>query len=377
VKVLHVSPTWFGDGSFVGGAERYVRELARASAEVADVTWVSFGERAASLRDGPLVVEILRRSRLPGLRRLATDPVAARLARFVRAADVVHCHQPYTLSTDAALVAARLYRKPAFITDLGGGHRWALSKVLPLVAGAEALLLISDYSRRLWLEAPVSAPPSRVEVIGGGVDTVRFSPGSGGRSDETLFVGRLLPHKGVDYLIEAMPGGAPLRIVGRPYDLRFLDTLRALATGRPVVFEHEAGDDVLVERYRHALVTVLPSVYAPASGPRTRQPELLGLAVLESMACGTPVIVSDVASLPELVDDGATGFVVPHNDAAAIGAKIAFLRANPSAADEMGRRARAAVLDRFAWPAVAARCLVAYDGRAADVAKPAGRAIAP
>lgn len=377
VKVLHVSPTWFGDASFVGGAERYVRELARASAEIVDVTWVSFGDRSGSHRDGPLAVEVLRRSRLPGLGRLATDPISLRLARFVRVADVVHCHQPYTLSTDAALVAARLFRRRAFITDLGGGHRWALSKALPLVAGAEALLLISDYSRRLWLEAPASARPSRLEVIGGGVDTARFSPGTGSRSDETLFVGRLLPHKGVNYLIEAMPDGAPLRIVGRPYDPRFLATLGALAAGRRVVFEHAAGDETLVEHYRRALVTVLPSVYSPVEGSPTRQPELLGLVVLESMACGTPVIVSDVASLPELVEDGVTGFVVPPNDPAAISAKIGWLRANPAAADEMGRRARAAVLGRFTWPAVAARCLDAYDGRPVGGATPAGEAIAP
>jgi len=376
VRVLHISPTWFGDGSFVGGAERYVRELARASAELADVTWVSFGDHSASRRDGPLAVEILRRSRLPGVSRLATDPMSLRLARFVRAADVVHCHQPYTLSTDAALVAARLFRKRAFITDLGGGHRWALSKALPLVSGAEALLLISGYSRRLWLEAPASARPSRLEVIGGGVDMDRFSPGTGARSGETLFVGRLLPHKGVNYLIEAMPDRAPLRIVGRPYDPRFLETLAALAAGRPVVFEHQIGDEALVERYRRALVSVLPSVYTPVDGPPTRQPELLGLVVLESMACGTPVIVSDVASLPELVDDGVTGFVVPPGNPAAIGEKIAFLRANPATADAMGRRARAAVLDRFTWPAVAARCLEAYEGPAGG-APPADERTAP
>jgi len=361
-----VSPTWFGDDSFVGGAERYVRELTRASAQIADVTWASFGDRADSRRDGPLVVEILRRRGLPGVSRLATNPLSFRLAGLVRAADVVHCHQPYTLSTDAALVAARLLRKRAFVTDLGGGHRWALSKALPLMAGADALLLISGYSRRLWLEAPASARPSRLEVIGGGVDTNRFSPGTAVRSDETLFVGRLLPHKGVNYLIDAMADGAPLRIVGRPYDPGFFATLRSMAAGRRVAFEHDADDDALVERYRRALVTVLPSVYTPVDGRTTRQPELLGLVVLESMACGTPVIVTDVASLPELVEDGVNGFIVPPNDAAAIGEKIRFLRDHPTAADEMGRRARTAVLDRFTWRAVAARCLDAYQGRLVD-----------
>jgi glycosyltransferase involved in cell wall biosynthesis len=369
VRVLHVSPTWFSDGSVVGGAERYVRELARASAERADVTWVSFGARAESRREGPLRIEILRRLPLPGSGRLTTNPLSRRFAGLVRRADVVHCHQPFTLSTDVALVAARLFRKKAFVTDLGGGHRWALSKALPLLAGADALLLISDYSRRLWAEAPVGRRPDRLEVIWGGVDPVRFSPGAGPRTGETLFVGRLLPHKGVDYLVEAMPPAAPLRGVGRPYDSRFLARLETLAAGRDVTFETAADDATVVERYRTALVTVLPSVYDASDGRHSRQPELLGLVVLESMACGTPAIVTRVASLPEIVEDGVTGFVVPPNDPGAIREKILWLRANPDAALEMGRRARAAVLDRFTWPAVVARCLDAYAGREAGAVR--------
>ena len=369
MNLLHVSPTWFGDGSFVGGAERYVRELARASAERADVTWVSFGARAESRREGPLRIEILRRLSLPGTGRLATNPLSRRFAALVRRADVVHCHQPFTLSTDAALLAARLFRKKAFVTDLGGGHRWALSKALPLLRRADALLLISDYSRRLWAEVPAGRRPDRLEVIWGGVDPARFSPGTGLRTGETLFVGRLLPHKGVDYLVEAMPPGAPLRVLGRPYDPRFLTRLEALAAGRDVTFETAADDATLVERYRTALVTVLPSVYDASDGRHSRQPELLGLAVLESMACGTPVIVTRVASLPEIVEDGVTGFVVPPNDPGAIREKVLWVRANPDAALEMGRRARAAVLDRFTWPAVAGRCLDAYEGRPAGAVR--------
>lgn len=369
MKLLHVSPTWFGDGSFVGGAERYVRELARASAERADVTWVTFGERAESRREGPLRIEILRRLPLPGGGRLTGNPVSRRFAGLVRWADVVHCHQPFTLSTDAALLGARLFRKKAFVTDLGGGHRWALSKALPLLRGADALLLISDYSRRLWADVPAARRPDRLEVIWGGVDPVRFSPGAGPRTGETLFVGRLLPHKGVDYLVEAMPPAAPLRVVGRPYDPRFLARLETLAAGRHVTFETAADDATLVERYRAALVTVLPSVYDASDGRHSRQPELLGLVVLESMACGTPAIVTRVASLPEIVEDGVTGFVVPPNDPGAIREKILWLGANPAVALEMGRRARAAVLDRFTWPAVAARCLDAYEGRAAGAVR--------
>jgi starch synthase len=78
------------------------------------------------------------------------------------------------------------------------------------------------------------------------------------------------------------------------------------------------------------------------------------------MACGTPVIVSDAGSLPELVTDGETGFVVPPNDPAAIRAAVQVLRRDPARREEMGRQARASVLARFTWQATARRCREAY-----------------
>jgi glycosyltransferase involved in cell wall biosynthesis len=362
VNVLHVSPTYFAEGSFVGGAERYTLELARASAKAAQVVLVSFGERAQSRQDGALRIELLRRGRWPGIGRLATNPISRRFAQLVRWADVVHCHQVHTLSTDVGILLGHALGKRVYVTDLGGGHRWALSKVLPVLQRADALLLISEYSRSLWAMTPASSRPATLDVIWGGVDIEKFSPGGACKTDETLFVGRLLPHKGVNYLVDAMPDDAPLRVVGRAYDEAFFARLRSRAAGRPIVFETAATDDDLVARYRRALVTVLPSVYESIDGTRSRQPELLGLAVLESMACGTAAIVTRVASLPEIVEDGVTGFIVPPNDAAAIREKVEWLRSNPKRAIEMGLRARQTVLDRFTWPLVAARCLRAYAG---------------
>ena len=121
-------------------------------------------------------------------------------------------------------------------------------------------------------------------------------------------------------------------------------------------------DENLVTHYQEALVTVQPSVYEDCFGNRTDVPELLGLSVLESMACGTPVIVTKVGSLPEIVEDGVTGFIVPPNNPQAISEKVNDLMQHPSRAIDMGRRAREAVLKRFTWDKVADRCLAAYQG---------------
>lgn len=360
MKILHVSPTYFDERSVVGGGERYACELARAQSRAADVALVTFGDIARSGVEDGLRVETIRPSAWFRRHPLCGDPLHPRFARLVRWADVVHCHQVRTFSTDAALMLGCLLRKKIFVTDLGGGHPYALSHYLPLLRQADAFLLISEYSRRLWTQANGHERTSRIEVVYGGVDVDRFRPGSGPRNGRVLFVGRLLPHKGVDRLIDAIEPPLALDVVGSAYHPEYFRLLKKKATDRPVTFHHGVSDEALVRMYQEALVTVLPSVYETCYGERTMVPELLGLTVLESMACGTPAVVTDVASLPEIVRNGVTGFVVPPNDPAALRDTLALLARDPSLARALGDRARASVLERFTWTATAERCLAAY-----------------
>jgi glycosyltransferase involved in cell wall biosynthesis len=140
----------------------------------------------------------------------------------------------------------------------------------------------------------------------------------------------------------------------------FFRELQRLATDKQVTFHHDFGDAEIVNAYRSALCVVLPSVYRNVYGNETKVPELLGQALLEGMACGTPTICTDVASMPEVVEDGRSGFIVPPNDPSAICRKVAWLREHPAEAAEMGSAARQRVLDKFTWPAVVRRCLEIY-----------------
>ena len=361
MRILHVSPTFFGEASIVGGAERYVWELARATARLADVSIVTFGPDARRFERDGVRVEQLRSRRMLD-HPLASNPLNATFVREIRRADVVHCHQVHALPTDAAIVLARLFRRPVFVTDLGGGHSRAPSLYLPIQRMATGYLLISAYSRQLWTRPNRSRPPDSLEVIYGGVDVDRFSPGGHVDPNSILFVGRLLAHKGIEHLIDAIEDPLTLRIVGRPYDPVYFAMLRDRAKGKPVAFETGVDDAGLVERYRSCLACVLPSVATDWQGRTTQVAELLGLVVLEAMACGRPAVVSRTTSLPELVEDGHTGFIVPPGDAAALRSRLQQLRADPTLASRMGAAARDAVLQRFTWDATARRCLAAYKG---------------
>jgi glycosyltransferase involved in cell wall biosynthesis len=93
------------------------------------------------------------------------------------------------------------------------------------------------------------------------------------------------------------------------------------------------------------------------------------------MACGAPAICTDVASMPELVDDTVTGFVVPPNDPAGLGQRLSWIRAHPFESAAMGMAARQRVLDRFTWGSVVSRCLDAYRATLAPRRAPAGLAV--
>ena len=204
MRILHVTPTHFAEASTIGGAERYAWELARAMASAAEVTFFALADRAQEwTRDGVRVIHAAGRPVMTHA--LARNPLSRRLAGAMRSADVIHCHQIHTFLTSACLAMGRILRRPVFVTDLGGGHPYSPTNYVPLLRSAAAMLLISDYSRNTWEAAPSSRRPARLETIFAGVDIERFSPGPGmAAGSEALFVGRILPHKGIEHLIDAV-----------------------------------------------------------------------------------------------------------------------------------------------------------------------------
>ena len=355
-RVLHVVPALFGRGGVMGGAERYALELARHMAELVPTTLVTFGDVGRRERVGRLDVRVLGGAWY--VRGQRTNPVSKGLLSEVLRARVVHCHQQHVLSSSLAAALCRATGRRVFTSDLGGGG-WDVSAYVSTDRWFHGHLHISEYSRRL----AGHTGSARAHVIMGGVDADKFGPGeaSVGGERPVLYVGRLMPHKGVDDLVEALPDGMRLELIGQPYHEEFARDLRRLAEGKDVRFRHDCDDAALVSAYRGALCVVLPSVYRTRYGVETRVPELLGQTLLEGMACGVPAVCTDVASMPEVVEDGVTGFVVPPNDPAALKEKLVWLRENPARRREMGLAARRRVLERFNWPAVVRHCLEIYN----------------
>jgi glycosyltransferase involved in cell wall biosynthesis len=365
-RVVHVAPRLFGYENIFGGGERFPLELARAMARRVPTKLICFGKRPARLRLDNLDVHVLPNWIHRG--RFEFDPINPLLIRHLAPADVIHVHQTHTFLASLSLVFARLARKRIFATHLGSGGV-GLHLLRDTSTWFTGHLHLSEFSRRYFGHEHLAT----ARVVYAAVDTAQFTPTPTESAGAVVYIGRILPHKGINYLIEAVDEDVPLTIVGRRWNHaeRFGALLDELAQNKrvqflegekfaPEVWAPEGDNAIIARACRGALCVVLPSVHTTVFGEHYAIPELLGIALLEGMASGLPAIATDVCSLPEVVEDGVTGFIVPPNDAKALRDRIRWLRDNPDRARAMGEAARQRVLDQFSWDRVVDRCFDAY-----------------
>ena len=343
------------EGRTMGGGERYATEYTRALARLTHAEQALFSlDPTAQAGDWPstrvLTWTDSHRPLLPPFTRSTWKA----LAEY----DVLHLMCFPNSVADGFLASGLSRSQLVVLTDIGGGGRCCstyLSKLHPHLnpyRHAHALAHLSEYAGSLFSGWDL---PST--VLYGGARQL-FPHGTGRFDGYALFVGRLLPHKGVHELIQAMPPDFELRIVGRPYDNAYFELLRNAAKGKQIRFVTDADDEELARQYQGASVVLQVSIPTPNGGQD--RSELLGLVAIEAQAAGKPVIVTNTTSLPEIVQDGVTGRIVASHDIGALRAALeAFLR-NPAYAQEIGRNAAKVAAEQFTWDAVAQRGLALY-----------------
>jgi len=351
LRIVMLSPTGFSSTSVIGGGERYVENLARAVAVAGrgavEVMVVTLGPEDATREVPPgIEIRVLRSSGATNV----VDAVAWGIEEALHGAALVHVHQAYSRFGQVAVLAAATHRIPIVITDHGG-------PTLSPRARAEMRLVADDVLA--YSEFGSQMAGGATAVVPGGVDTEWFSPpqSASGRSG-FAYVGRILPHKRIERAISALPAGARLHVCGQVADEQYLEELHELARGRDVVFVRDADDAAIRDLYRSTLGLVLLSEHVDRYGNFYRAPELMGLTVLEAMACGTAPIVSTVGALPEFVIEGQTGHVVEDDDRLA--EVLAELHADPERAVALGAAARRHILGRWDFATVGERTLDVY-----------------
>lgn len=344
-----MSPTYFAPESVIGGGERFAEELSRAMSAQSPVRFISFGPKAFRER----VSGCFERVILKSWTRDRMTPFSPHLWRELRGSSVIHCHQYFVLPTFLAALHGWLHGIPVFVSDLGGGG-WTPAYQVDQSRWIRAHLPISQYAAKRL--------PGRnkiCSIIYGGVDLAHYPMRPHRDHDGTVvFLGRILPHKGVHLLLEGVPADMPVRIIGPVGNAAYYAQLRSLARGKNVEFLHDLADGEIAAKLRAAMALVHPT-------PTDREGdaganELFGLAVVEAMASGCPVIVSAAASLPELVEPEVSGIVVPPNNPAAIHDELFRLKNDDALWRRLSVGARQRAEAEFAWSRVVERCLAAY-----------------
>lgn len=308
IEVCHLTPTYFSDDSIVGGGERYVYNLVKAVQCACAADGTEINQTVISVSENPRVfehhgvkVQLLKNiSSVGGNMNYIPFGLWGHLKNY----DVVHIHQSLTMFGEytAAVVASQDI--PFVATDLGGGSSDLMLSYKGLEL-AERVLSISNYAHSLIQ----SSYTGNYDTVIGPVDTEFFVPpcSSTKRGSYGICVSRILPHKGIDRIISALPNGFHLKIVGRVYDESYFSLLKNMAKNKSVEFIHNADDRLLLKLYQGAAIFLQGSTHKDLYGNIIQKPELMGLTALEAMACGLPVIVSDAGSLPELVPNGNIG----------------------------------------------------------------------
>jgi D-inositol-3-phosphate glycosyltransferase len=237
-------------------------------------------------------------------------------------------------------------------------------------------IIAATPAERTQLEEFYKVDTKKVTVIPPGVDTSHFYPipsdearqfiGLTPNARMILFVGRIERLKGVGTLIEAIaclrlknlqepvhlaiiggePDATPKKISDEMARLQKL--CDDLTVGKMVVFLGKRGQDTLPYYYSAAEVVVMPSHY-----------ESFGMVALEAMACGTPVIASQVGGLAYLVQDGITGYTVPAEDHEALCERLTKLLGDESLRKRMGKNA-AQYSRNYDWEIIAKKIMGVY-----------------
>ena len=382
-----------------GGAGVHVEYMARELARAADVTVHCWGAERRSTAGGPAVVAHRPWDALAG-----SEPYAAALqalsvdltmAAGVAGADLVHSHTWYAnlgghlanlvhgiphVATVHSLEPMRPWKRE----QLGGGYEVSRFAERTSLEAADAIVAVSAAHLREILACYPAIDPGRTTVIYNGIDAEEYRPDRGTDALErhgvdpsrpsVVFVGRITRQKGLTHLLDAAPlideraqlvlcAGAPdTPEIGAEVEAK-MAAVRA-ARGGVVWIEEMLPKPDVIQILSHATVFVCPSVYEP-----------MGIVNLEAMACEAAVVATSVGGIPEVVEDGATGVLVPYDarsdgsgtpvDPAALAAGLAErgneLLADPERARELGLAGRRRAVERFGWDVAAAETMRLYE----------------
>jgi colanic acid/amylovoran/stewartan biosynthesis glycosyltransferase WcaL/AmsK/CpsK len=227
-------------------------------------------------------------------------------------------------------------------------RHWSRAGYEQLFSEGERFTALSNHMRDSLVA--LGCPAERTIIHRLGVDVGRFRMKSRTENSrlELISVARLIPKKGIEYALRAVAALTHRKIAvrytvvgGGPLRDRLEKLANDLKLGDAVVFAGPQPQSAIVQMLQRSDVLLAPSVTA-IDGDAEGTP----VAILEAQSCGIPVVSTLHAGIPEVVENGRSGFLVPEADVAAMAARIEELSESRSLRQEMGDAGRAVVIDK-------------------------------
>lgn len=357
MRILHLAKYYWPRS---GGMERVVQGLTEGAAALGHQVQVVAVEPLGGARSPSGSRNTI--TRVYSLGSVGSQEVApGYLAAAWKRADVIHVHHPHTLADVAVLTRAG--RAPLVVTQHADSKRHVYRPISRLVLRKSKAIVVPSRAH-LALCSELTGFEGKTEVIPFGIDERRWNmvpPPPPGGVPRALFIGRLVPYKGLDVLLRALERVPDLRldIVGAGPEANRLKTMaRALAVADRVRWFGEYPDEDLPRRMADADFLVLPSVTIE---------EMFGLVVLEAMASGRPVVTTALPSAVREVNvPGVTGLEVPLRDVAALAQALDTLARDPLLRERMGASGRRRVDEHFTRRLMVERHIELYERLVAD-----------
>lgn len=359
----------------LGGTEKVVYELSRQLIQKGcQVTVVTLNTDRV---EGHSLIEGMNIYRLPAISvtkllgaQLTLSPVALfRVHRIVERVrpDIVHAHNLYFQLTMVAPFVKRLMHVPLVTTlhlpkmvynrilldSLIGVYQRVVGDLI--VRSSERLIAVSRSVMKHAIR-DLGVPLSKIVLIPNGVDMQVYTPsGQKPANPVVTYVGRLIENKGPRYLVEAgldilkNHPEAHIYVIGDgPLKEKLIQQVASQKLENRIHILGNVPD--ILPILRRTTVFVRPSLTG----------EAISLAILEAMACGLPVVASNVEGNNEIVENEVNGYLVPPADPEALGEIIGFLLANRKVADAMGKNARKTAEKVYDWKRIAEQTLKVY-----------------
>lgn len=310
--------------------------------------------------------------RLAPLFTIGNAAVLLQLVWKLRRFDIVHLHYPFYGSCELTILGilfgrAKLifhYHMDPVVKGVKGMifSLYAFFCLPVLLRLADGIICASlDYIKHSEAGAYYLVHKEKFIQIPFGVDTENFRPSDEPKSLTIVFVGGLdKPHyfKGVPQLISAfrkvataVPESQLLLIGKGGLENKYQALITEGDLRNRVRILNSVSDEELAGYYRRASVLTLPSV---------NRGEAFGIVLLEAMACGTPVVASNLPGVRNVFHNGLHGYLVKAGDVEGLAEKLIFLLKHPDIVASMGKEARAWTEKEYSWPGVAARLDAAY-----------------